>query len=217
MTVLTVQVEANADDGDRYYDSGSSAWVFSNSNDYNRIGADNQGMSSADVTCYFRFQSVGIPAGATIDAAKIQYKQHANYTQAGSNTVDIHAEDADSAGAIGNDSQMTTSQGAITSAKVTWTPATSTSSDFLDTADFKAVIQEVIDRGGWSSGNDIVIHFLNPTDAGMMSQYELQIKAHEVSSGADAVKLVVTYTAAAAAVVAEPDLPGAAFLMFVDS
>lgn len=192
MASVTVQVEANADDGDRNYDSGMSDWNFSNSANYVRIGSENGGSGATDITCYFRFLSVGIPSGATITAAKLQYKLNTAYS-ASSKACDIHAEDADSAGAIANNSAMATSQAAATSAKTTWTIATSSSSDFLDSADFTAVIQEVVDRGGWAENNNMVIHLLNPTDAGMMSSHEMRIKAHEVSSGADAVKLVVTY------------------------
>jgi len=194
MATVTIQVEANADDGDRYYDSGLGAWVFSNSGNYVRTGSDNEGMGASDITCYFRFLTVNIPKGSTILTAKLQYKLNTAYSTS-SKTCDIHAEDADSAGAIANDSAMTTSQAAATSAKTTWNLATSSSTSFLDSDDFTAVIAEVIARSGWALGNNMVIHLLNPTDAGMMSANQMQIKAHD-SAGADAVKLVVTYTAA---------------------
>jgi hypothetical protein len=195
MATVTIQVEANADDGDRNYDDGLGDWVFANDGNYVRTGSDNQGSGAFDITCYFRFLSVGIPAGSTILTAKLQYKLNTAYSTS-SKTCDIHAEDADSAGAIANDSAMTTSQAAATSAKTTWNLATSSSTSFLDSDDFAAVIAEVVARSGWASGQNITIHLLNPTDAGMMSANQMQIKTHEVSSGADAVKLVVTYTAA---------------------
>jgi len=195
MATVTIQVEANADDGERYYDSGMDEWVFSNSGNYVRTGSINEGMGAFDLNCYFRFLSVGIPAGSTILTAKLQYKLNTSYSTS-SKTCDIHAEDTDNAGAIANDSAMTTSQAAATSAKTTWNLATSSSTSFLDSDDFAAVIAEVVARSGWASGQNITIHLLNPTDAGMMSGNEMRIKTHEVSSGADAVKLVVTYTAA---------------------
>ena len=192
MATATIQVEANADDGYRV-DSGGG-FAFDNSAAFVSIGAVNPGPGSTDTTCYFRFLSVDIPAGSTITAAKIQYKLNRAYSDA-SKTCDIHAEDVDSSGAIANDSAMTTSQGAATSAKTTWTLATSSdTTNFLDSADFAAVIAEVVARSGWSTGNNITIHLLNPTDAGMMEDREMRIKSHD-SAGADAVKLVVTYTA----------------------
>lgn len=193
MASLTVQVEANADDGYRVSD-GMGGFTFSNSAAYASIGATNPGPGSTDTTCYFRFLTVTIPKGSTVLTAKLQYKLNTAYSVA-SKTCDIHAEDADSAGAIGNDSAMTTSQAAATSAKTTWTIATSSdTTNFLDSSDFTAVIQEVIDRSGWSSGQNMTIHLLNPTDAGMSEDREMKIKTHD-SAGADAVKLVVAYTA----------------------
>lgn len=194
MASVTVQVEANADDGYRYGDGSGGGFTFDNSAAYVSIGALNSGPGSQDTTCYFRFLSVAIPSGSTITAAKLQYKLNTAYSVA-SKTCDIHAEDADSAGAIANDSALTTSQGAATTAKTTWTLATSSdTTNFLDSADFTAVIAEVVARSGWSTSNDITIHLLNPTDAGMMEDREMKIKSHD-SAGADAVKLVVTYTA----------------------
>tara|TARA_R110002020_G_scaffold427218_4_gene636555 strand:- start:208 stop:837 length:630 start_codon:yes stop_codon:yes gene_type:complete len=192
MATATIQVEANADDGYRV-DSGGG-FSFDNSAAFVSIGAVNPGPGSTDTTCYFRFLSVGIPAGSIITAAKLQYKLNRAYSDS-SKTCDIHAEDVDSAGAIANDSALTTSQAAATSAKTTWTLATSSdTTSFLDSADFTAVIAEVVARGGWASGQNITIHLLNPTDAGMMEDREMRIKSHD-SAGADAVKLVVTYTA----------------------
>jgi len=192
MATVTVQVEANADDGYRV-DSGAG-FTFDNSAAFVSIGAVNPGPGSTDTTCYFRFLSVGIPAGSTILTAKLQYKLNRAYSDS-SRTCDIHAEDADSAGAIANDSALTTSQGAATTAKTTWTIATSSdTTNFLDSADFAAVIAEVVARGGWASGQNITIHLLNPTDANMSEDIEMRIKSHD-SAGADAAKLVVTYTA----------------------
>jgi len=90
---------------------------------------------------------------------------------------------------------MTTSQAAATSAKTTWTLATSSdTTNFLDSADFASVIAEVVARAGWASGQNITIHLLNPTDASMSEDREMRIRSHD-SAGADAAKLVVTYTA----------------------
>jgi len=191
MATVTVQVEANADDGYRV-DSGGG-FSFDNNAAYVSIGAVNPGPGSTDTTCYFRFLSVGIPAGSVISAAKLQYKLNRTYSDS-SKTCDIHAEDADSAGAIASDGDMTTSQSAATSAKTTWTLATSSdTTNFLDSADFASVIAEVIARSGWASGQNITIHLLNPTDAGMSEDREMRIKSHD-SAGADAAKLVVTFT-----------------------
>lgn len=225
MTVLTVQVEANQDDGDRQYDDGLGDFSFSNSNNYNRIGSENSGMEATATTCYFRFLDVDIPSTATINSAKLQYKLSANYSYS-SKSCRIYAEDIASSAAITSDSEMTDAQGDKTDGSgqsgngyATWNLATSSdTSSFQDSADFTDVMKEIINVSGWDDGdNNVTILITDPTEADMMDSWEFRIKAHEVSSGADAPKLVIDYTAAAAAAVAEPDLPGAAFLMFVDS
>jgi len=212
MTTLTVQVEANQDDGDRYYDSGMGQWVFSNSNNYTKIGSDNQGMGAEPITCYFRFLDVDIPASATINSAKLQYKLHANYSSS-SKSCRIYADARTaSSAAITSDGNLTGAQGDMTTDYATWNIATSSSSSFLDSADFTDVIDEIINTGGWdASTNNITILLTNPTEADMMDAWELQIKAHEVSSGADAPKLVIEYTADAAA------QTGKNFLLFLDT
>jgi hypothetical protein len=52
---------------------------------------------------------------------------------------------------------------------------------------------------------------MNPTEADMMDAWEMRVKAHEVSSGADAPKLVIDYTEAAGAT------SNPAFLLFLDN
>jgi len=211
MTVLTVQVEANQDDGYRQWDSMQYEWSFNNTGNSVYVGSeDTEGGSPQDVTCYFRFLGVDIPSTATINSAKLQYKLGANYSYS-SKSCRIYAEDIASSAAITSDSEMTDAQGDRTTNYATWNLATSTSSDFLDSADFTDVIDEVINVSGWDAGsNNITILLMDPTDADMMDSWSLNIKAHEVSSGADAVKLVIDYTEAGAAV------SNPAFLLFVD-
>jgi len=213
MTVLTVQVEANQDDGYRSWDSMQFEWAFNNTGNVAYVGSeDMDGGDPKDVTSYFRFLGVDIPSTATINSAKLQYKLGANYSYS-SKSCRIYAEDIASSAAITSDSEMTDAQGDRTTNYATWNLATSTSSDFLDSADFTDVIDEVINVSGWDAGsNNITILLMDPTDADMMDSWWLNIKAHEVSSGADAVKLVIDYTEAGGGATATPE----AFLLFVD-
>jgi len=191
MASVTVQVEADDDDGYRQGD-GMGSFSFDNEGAYVSVGALNAGPGSEDTDCYFRFLSVGIPSGSTILTAKLQYKLNTAYSVS-SKTCDIHATKQDSSTAIDSDGDMTTNQGLKTDAKTTWTLATSSdTTNFLDSSDFASVIAEVVARSGWSTGQNITIHLLNPTDAGMSESREMRIKSHD-SAGADAAKLVVTY------------------------
>ena len=215
MTTLTVQVEANQDDGYRSWDDGLFAWSFVNDGTAADIGSENSGMSATATTCYFRFLGVDIPASATINSAKLQYKLTANYSYS-SKSCRIYAEDIASSAAITSDSELTDAQGDKTSNYATWNIATSSSSGFLDSADFTDVIDEIINVSGWDDGdNNITILLTNPTEADMMDSWEFRIKAHEVSSGADAPKLVIDYTAVAPPAAATQN--GSAFMLFLDT
>ena len=215
MTVLTVQVEANGDDGHRTYDDGLGDWSFVNDGTAVYMGSENSGMEANATTCYFRFLDVDIPASATINSAKLQYKLGANYSYS-SKSVRIYAEDIASSAAITSDSEMTDAQGDRTTAYATWDLDDVTdgnTSSFQDSEDFTSVIDEIINVGGWDAGdNNITILLMDPTDADMMDSWVMNIRTHDAASGANAVKLVIDYTAAAAGATATP----AAFLLFLD-
>jgi len=212
MTVLTVQVEANGDDGHRTWDEGLSDWSFVNNGNSVYLGSENSGMEATSTTCYFRFLDVDIPASATINSAKLQYKLGASYSYS-SKSCRIYADARSaSSAAIASDGNLSGAQGSMTTDYATWNLSTSSSTSFLDSADFTDVIDEVINTAGWdASSNNITILLYNPTDADMMDSWVLDIKAHEVSSGADAVKLVIDYTEAS-----EGAATSEAFLLFVD-
>jgi len=216
MTTLTVQVEANQDDGDRYWDDGMSQYVFDNGDNYAIIGSDNPMMGAYANTCYFRFLDVDIPSTATINSAKLQYKLHSNYS-ADDKTCRIYASTGEiSSTAITSDTEMTDAQALKTVDYTTWSLATSSSSSFLDSSDFTDVVDEIINIDGWdASTNNITILLMDPTEADMMDAWEMQVKTHEVSAGADAVKLVVDYTAVTPPAAATQN--GSAFMLFLDT
>lgn len=123
----------------------------------------------ADGHVGMRFQAITIPQGATIDSAVIQF--HVDEISALSNnplTVTFSGEDE-------NDSipysttNFDLSGRTETTAKVDWAVPTwltvhdETSSQL--SADLKTIVQEVVDRGGWVSGNDLNIMIKN-TSAG---------------------------------------------------
>ena len=106
-----------------------------------------------------RFTGLQIPQGASITRAYIQFVADQN-GQSSTSSVTIKGEDTDDASAF------TSSNGDITgrvqtSASVGWNiPAWTTNGESgLDqqTPDLTGIVQEIVDRGGWQSGNDLVI------------------------------------------------------------
>lgn len=115
------------------------------------------GMSGAtSVTTGFRFMEIEIPQGATISSAYIQFKASSDDGTTG--TYTIKGEDVDNP-AVFSSSSSNISGRTTTSASVTWdsssTPAITnwTKGNTYDTPDLKAIVQEIVDRENWESGN----------------------------------------------------------------
>jgi hypothetical protein len=103
----------------------------------------------------YRFNNVGIPNGATINLAKIQLDY--NYQSGSSTAIDIYGEDIDNAPTFstGDNDNITTR---VKTGNVTnW--ASPHSSGTGNTSDIKTVVQEIVDRTGWESGNSMAVLF----------------------------------------------------------
>lgn len=136
-----VRVAAGADDG--YVNQGASTFNDSLVNfSFGQI-------SGNDVDAWVRFDGVTVPQGATITAAYIEFV--ADSTRAGSMTADIYGEDADDPAAP---SSVADFNGRTrTTATVNWNPGDWTDGETYQTDDIKTIIQEIVDRGSWASGN----------------------------------------------------------------
>lgn len=144
-----------------------------------------------------RFTGIPIPQGSTIQSAYVQFTTDESQT---GNTVNvrIRGEASDDAAAIST-TAFDISGRTDTSASVTWSaisgwstvPETGTNQK---TPDIKTIIQEIVNRGGWASGNDILITIENngstsstrrtaePFEGGSTLAPELQI-TYSPSSG----------------------------------
>lgn len=100
-----------------------------------------------------RFTNLGIPQGATITNAYIEFTTDESTT--GGCNVSIYGHDVNNAG------QFTSTNGNIsgrtkTSASVSWSPSGwSSVGSKHQTPDIKAVVQEIVNRSGWNSGNSM--------------------------------------------------------------
>ncbi|MEE9345764.1 MAG: hypothetical protein V3U88_09190 [Methylococcales bacterium] len=105
-----------------------------------------------------RFNSLDIPQGATITNAYIQFQ--ADETHSGTTTLVIEGQATDDASTFTNANTNISSR-PLTGATVNWDPAPWTTvgeagSD-QQTPDITSVIQEIVDRSGWSTGNSLAI------------------------------------------------------------
>ena len=141
------QVSQNNDDAEENASSGS---MNLGSSDLELISE-----GGTDQLVGIRFQSIEIPQGATIISAFIEFET--DETDSGATSLTIQGEDIDDAPTF-NGMNSNISNRTRTTASVAWNsiPAWNTVSERHLTPDLTSIVQEIVDRGGWSSGNDMV-------------------------------------------------------------
>jgi uncharacterized repeat protein (TIGR01451 family) len=109
----------------------------------------------------FRFTGFAIPDGATILSASIQFTSESSGTQ-NSPSNRIVGEAADNAPTFVEATNNITNR-TTTAASVIWNyppwPGKNKSDPPQQTPDISAIIQEIVDRPGWTSGNALVLIF----------------------------------------------------------
>jgi hypothetical protein len=113
------------------------------------------GDPGVDVTAGIRFLSLGIPAGSTINSAKITVRAAVSATRAAA-SVNITGELVADAATFSTYANF--SGRGRTTANVDWTPeATWLDGTDYDTPSLVAILQEIVDQGTWASGGDVVL------------------------------------------------------------
>jgi hypothetical protein len=148
VTVIEAQVAADTDDAEESV-SGS---VSLGSSDLELVyDKDNQMVG-------MRFTAVSVPPGATIVNAYVQFQVDETGSETTSLTVQGQAVDD---AATFTYSMWDISSRARTASSVSWTPAPWTTVGEAGpdqrTPDIASVIQEIVSRPGWSSGNALVV------------------------------------------------------------
>ena len=137
------QIETNDDDAEETLGSGSVS-----------TGGSSMDITSSQVNG-LRFQNVPIAQGTTILEARLVYT--ARDTDSGAATLRFYAENADDSPGFSNSANDISSR-AKTIASATWAPDDwDITGEQHVTADLRDLIQEVIDRPGWSEGNSLAI------------------------------------------------------------
>jgi parallel beta helix pectate lyase-like protein/K319-like protein len=112
---------------------------------------------SSNQTVGLRFTNVAIPPGASISRAYVQFE--ADEVQSEPTDLAIHAQAADNPGTFSFTDKV--SSRPRTAASTSWAPVewdlVAEAGPMQRTPDLSAVIQEVVNRPGWASGNAIVI------------------------------------------------------------
>ncbi len=136
---ITVDITANGDDGH----SKSGNWVITPY--LNHIILWNGG-AGAEYSGAWRFLNVTVPQGSTINTASLDIYAQRSATI----TVTFQGEDVDNASAWGNSSANDSRTMTKTTASNAYTFSSGTGTKSID---LKTIVQEVVNRSGWSSGN----------------------------------------------------------------
>jgi hypothetical protein len=114
---------------------------------------------------YTRFTNITIPQAATINSAYVQFRAYGTDSTSCILTVTGHAADNSGTFTGAGDAESRPS----TSASVNWNVASWTSGNDYQSDSLTSIVQEIINRAGWSSGNAISIFFKNNGSAGQRS------------------------------------------------
>ncbi|MEK7270257.1 MAG: hypothetical protein AAB215_04855, partial [Planctomycetota bacterium] len=155
----------------------------------------------SDATIGLRFANVTIPPGATVTSAKVRM-----YVVSDDNrylSVTYKAEAADSSAAFSTTAGDLSSR-AKTVASVSDVPAAWTNETWAESPDLTALVQEVVSRPGWASGNALAIFLLENAS----SSYRT-IAAQERSGNTPA-ELVLSWS------IGEPPPPAATEVVLSD-
>jgi hypothetical protein len=146
---IEVRISASSDDSEERVDGNPSL----TSSDLELVFD-----SGGDQTVGLRFNGVNIPQGANITKAYVQFQS--DETNTGVTTLTIEGEDVDNASIFVDQNWDITSRPKTTAA-VPWSPPDWNTRDQAgpdqQTPDISSIIQEIVDRPGWTPTNSLVI------------------------------------------------------------
>ena len=152
---ISISVPVRADDLDGYEDP-----TFRISGD----GIHNDWIGTAtNVMTGWIFTNVPIAKGATISSSFIRFRGYGNGGSA-SARIKGFAEDNAAPFLVGGTNKPSTR--AATTALTDWTNTWSFQWQWFQTPDLSPVVQQVVDRSGWTPGNSIGFRVSNPTGTG---------------------------------------------------
>jgi hypothetical protein len=176
---ITIGISAGSDDAEEY----NSGTMLLNSTDIDMV-YDSKTTGNQKVG--LRFNQVALPKGATVTKAYLQFTVFGKTTA--TTSLSIYGHDTDNA-SVFTTAKKNISGRVKTTALVKWIPAgwptIGAAGADQQTPDIKSVVQEIIDRTGWKSGNSMAFIIMG---TGNRSAVAFD------SSAANAAKLVIEYT-----------------------
>ncbi len=115
-------------------------------------------LDGSQQTVGVRFRGLAVPRGSVVTRAWLQFQAH--LAQSGATALEIRGQANDNAPTFAKTTRNVSSRTRTVSA-VAWTPAPWTAigqeGEAQRTPDLKDVLQEIVNRGGWASGNAVAL------------------------------------------------------------
>jgi len=193
MAVFTKRIISTNDDAEEKVSDGSMDLSSSDLELNGSLGGTGIGYVG------MRWTNVTIPQGATIDSAKIQFHVDEVFSNVAI-TVTFRGEDIDNAPAFSSTasdiSNRTETTASVGWAVPDWVFIHDEGSAQLST-ELKTIVQEIVDRVGWVSGNALIIMIKAWSGTG-----ERTAESYD-GEAASAPELQITYTPASTTMIAE--------------
>src|SRR3989344_5738545 len=178
-TTLNRQVSASSDDASQDDDGRN----FNSTLSYLRVESDDEDDERRNVG--IRFTNINIPRGSTINSASVEiYVDDDNDAN-----LDFFAHRVDNAPSFSSSPGLDVTSRTTTSASTAWVQ-TNLGSGWKTSPSIRPVIQEIVNRSGWSSGNAMAI-LLKGKNSGSA---EVTFRSWDYSGHTFGAKLHVTYT-----------------------
>ena len=145
-------------------------------------------MTSSRPYIGFRFQDINIPQGATITSAVIKFVPMWPDNGSSLPSLYVYGQNSDTASTFSSNNNNISSR-PRTSSRVLWQTQSNWKEDgrYFDTPSVRSVVQEIVNRSGWSNGNDLA--FIIKFNSG--SKWRA-IRSYDTNAN-QAPRLVVTY------------------------
>ncbi len=143
-------------------EAGDSEGAVSLTSSDLELGYEQQEATNAQMVG-IRYNGVTVPQGAQITNAYIQFTVDATDKNLDPSNIEVWGEASDNAtGFAGTDFELTqraktTASSQSSFANGTWTSAGESDED-QRTGDLTAIVQEIVDRGGWNAGNSMAFY-----------------------------------------------------------
>ncbi|MHC4628684.1 MAG: hypothetical protein ACYTDV_17030, partial [Planctomycetota bacterium] len=162
--VWEARISSGADDVEEHIEGGS---LDTGSSD-NEMPYDDSGTPPTDPQLIgLRFQNVGVPAGATIESAWIQFTSDNEYLTGGPVNLAIWGHLLPDPGPFTGSGSISAAPRTSVHAKWTDLPAWTSGASGPDqkTSDISAVIEELVNQPGWAAGNALGLIIGDDPDA----------------------------------------------------